>query len=135
ATEARLTLVFTLIFLCLWSGRAMSQSQMLGLDRLLRQGQAALDAGDFAAATSAFEQAQRAAPDNLAANRGLVLSYVQSGRLPDAVDLGTRAVVRWPNDAQLQHWLGLAYFKTKMNGPALESLRRSEALDSSQFGI
>ena len=133
--ESRLVFVFGLILLCLSSGRAVSQSQRPEIDRLLKQGQTALDAGNFATATSAFEQAQQAAPNNLIATRGLLLSYLQSGRLPEAVDLGTKAVAHWPNDAQLQHWLGLAYFKTKMNGPALETLRRSEALEGSQFGI
>jgi tetratricopeptide (TPR) repeat protein len=123
------------IVFCLGIERAMPQSQNSEIQRLLKQGQAALDANDFVTATSAFEQAQQAAPDNLIANRSLLLSYLQSGRLPDAVDLGTKAVAHWPNDAQLQHWLGLAYFKQKMNGPALETLRRSETLNNSQFGI
>ena len=78
-----------------------SQSQKPELDRLLERGQLALNAGDFAAATSEFEQAQQLAPDNLSANRGLMLSYVQSGRLPEAVDLGTKAVAHWPNDGPI----------------------------------
>jgi len=127
-------LAFT-AFLCLSSGWAASQSRNSDLERLLKQGQAALDADDFTAAVSAYEQASQIAPENLAVNRGLVLSYLQSGRLPEAVALGTKAVARWPNDAALQHWLGLAYFKQKMSAPALEALRRSEGLDASQFGI
>src|SRR6266851_3728846 len=112
-----------------------SQSQDPRVEGLLKQGQAALDADDFASAVSAFEAAEQLAPENLTANRGLLVSYLQSGRLTDALDLGKKAVARWPNDAPLQHWLGLAYFKEKMNEPALESLKRSEQLDGSQFGI
>jgi tetratricopeptide (TPR) repeat protein len=121
----------------LWLGidRATSQSRAAEIQGLIKQGQAALDAGDYRNALPAFETARQLAPENLAANRGLVLSYVQVGRLPEAVELGAKAIMRWPNDAPLQHWLGLAYFKQKMNGPALEALRRSETLDSSQFGI
>src|SRR6266478_8401764 len=112
-----------------------SQSQDPRVERLLKQGQAALDTEDFATAVFVFEEAERLAPENLAANRGLLMSYLHSGRLTDAVDLGKKAVTRWPNDAQLRHWLGLAYFKEKMNERALEALKRSEELDSSQFGI
>src|SRR5205809_6942873 len=123
------------IVFCLGIERAMPQSQNSDIQRLLKQGQAALDANDFVAATSAFEQAQQAAPDNLIATRGLMLSYLRSGRSPETVDLGTKAVAHWPNDAQLQHWLGLAYFEQKLVDPALHALRRSEALDGSKFGI
>jgi len=45
-------------------------------------------------------------------NHGLLLSYLQAGDLNEAVQLGTSAVQRWPDDPQLQHWLGLAYFKS-----------------------
>jgi tetratricopeptide (TPR) repeat protein len=116
-------------------GRAIPQSQNSEFQGLLKQGQAALDASDFVTAVSLFEHAKQIAPESLAVNRGLVLSYVQAARLPDAIDLGAKAVAQWPHDAPLLHWLGLAYFKQKMNVPALEALRRSEALDGSQFGI
>src|SRR6266568_7179253 len=71
---------------------AISQSQNPTLERLLNKGQAALDADDFPAAVSAFEEAEQLAPENLAANRGLLVSYLQSGRLTDALDLGKKAV-------------------------------------------
>src|SRR5258708_5839970 len=120
---------------CVLIAAAVAQSHDPKLEPLVKQGQRALDAGDFQSAVSTFEQAAQLAPDNLAVNRGLVLSYLQSGLLADAMDRGKKAVTRWPNDPQVQHWLGLAYFKAKMNDPALEALRRSEKLDSSQFGI
>lgn len=101
---------------------------------MVQQGESALNSGDYPTAVSDFETAHSLAPENLAAARGLVLSYLQIGRLTDAVELGSKATERWPNDAPLQHWLGLAYFKKKMNTLALQSLRHSEALDGSQFG-
>jgi tetratricopeptide (TPR) repeat protein len=110
-----------------------SQSQTSDLQRLLNHGRAASETGDYTTAVASFEAAYNLAPDNLAANRGLVLSYVQARRPAEAVQFGSTAVVRWPKDAQLQHWLGLAYFKQEMNAQALESLRRTEALDASQF--
>ena len=57
------------------------------------------------------------------------------GRLTEAIQIGREAVARWPRDAQLQHWLGLAYFKAGQNAPALEALKRSESLDSGHFDI
>jgi tetratricopeptide (TPR) repeat protein len=130
----RASLLVLVISLCVAIETAVSQSEP-SLQHLLRQGQAALDAGEYDVAVASFEAARKIAPDNLPANRGLVLSYVQSGRLPDAVDLGTKAIARWPSDADLQHWLGLAYFKQKMNAPAIQALHRSERLDASHFGI
>ena len=102
---------------------------------MLRSGKAALDADDYARAASDFERARQVAPESLEANRGLVLSYLQLGRLRAAIQLGSEAVTRWPNDAQLQHWLGLAYFKAGQNEPALAALQRAEAADSGNFDI
>ncbi|PYV64870.1 MAG: hypothetical protein DMG97_33720 [Acidobacteria bacterium] len=133
--QSRRAFAFALVMVfCLGSERAMPQSQNSEVQRLLKQGQAALDAGDFTTATAEFQHAEQLSLDNLSANRGLLLSYLQSGRLPDAVDFGTKAVAHWPNDAQLHHWLGLAYFKQKMTTPALQALHRSETLDSASFG-
>jgi len=101
----------------------------------LRSGQAALDADDYARAAASFERARQIAPDNLAANRGLVLSYLQLGRLSEAMHIGEESVARWPGDAQLQHWLGLAYFKANQTSAAQTALQRSEALDGSRFDI
>ena len=102
---------------------------------LLRSGQAALDADDYAHAAASFERAKQVVPDNLQANRGLVLSFLQLGRLNEATQIGEEAVDRWPHDPQLQHWLGLAYFKAGKTGEALAALQRSEKLDSTRFDI
>ncbi len=102
---------------------------------LLRSGHAALDADDYAGAAASFEHARQIAPDNLQANRGLVLSFLQWGRLTEAEQIGEEAVARWPRDAQLQHWLGLADFKAGQTAAALAALQRSEGLDGARFDI
>jgi len=114
---------------------ASAQSQNRQLESLIREGQGALDAGEFARAVSNFERATQMAPENLEANRGLLLSYLQAKRLRDAEDAGQSAIVRWPKDAQLQHWLGLVYFKEGQNAKALEQLRRAERLDGTRFDV
>src|SRR5437016_14413730 len=78
---------------------------------LVRDGQTAIASGDFSRAATDFEQARQLAPENLEANRGLLLSYLQGGQLARAVQVGRGSLVRWPRDAELRHWLGLAYFK------------------------
>ncbi len=112
-----------------------AQSPNASVQQLLRSGQTALDADDYAGAAHDFERARQIAPENLEANRGLVLSYLQMGRLREAIQLGSDAVARWPRDAELQHWLGLAYFKAGQNAPALAALQRSEAIASGSFDI
>ena len=101
----------------------MTWAQSPGVQELLRSGQAALDADDYPRAEASVERARQIAPDNLPANRGLVLSLLQLGRLTEATQIGREAVARWPRDAQLQHWLGLAYFKAGQNALVLP-LRR-----------
>ncbi len=123
----------TLIFLC---GCNVVQAQSSSVPTLVQGGQAALDADDYALAAASFERARQIAPDNLQANRGLVLSYLQLGRLNQwAVQIGEAAVIRWPHDAVLQHWLGLAYFKAGQTTPALAALQKSETLDGAHYDI
>src|SRR5882724_11984816 len=113
----------------------IARAQSPSVQALLQSGEAALEVDDYARAATSFERARQVAPDNLPANRGLVLSYLQLGRLNEAAQLGEQAVARWPRDAQLQHWLGLAYFKAGQNDAALAALQKSEALDGAQFDI
>lgn len=120
-------------FLFFFTGFAIGQSP--NVSALLRAGQQALEAADFTSAGRSFEQARQLAPDNLEANRGLVLSYLQAGRLSEAEDLGRIAVAHWPKDAELEHWLGLTYFKQSKTADALASLQHSEALDGSGYDI
>jgi tetratricopeptide (TPR) repeat protein len=114
---------------------AAAQSPDARVQVLVRSGQAALDAGDFARAASDFEQARRLSPEDLEVNRGLLLGYLQAGRLVEAAEIGRDAVARWPKDAQLWHWLGLVYFKQGQDELAMETLQRSERLDSARFNI
>ena len=55
--------------------------------------------------------------------------------LTEAVEVGRDAVARWPQDAQLRRWLGLAYFKVGQNALALQTLQSAEKLDSAHFNI
>jgi len=102
---------------------------------LIREGNGALDAGDLLRASRAFEQARQASPENLEANRGLLLSDLQLGQLAEAEKIGRDAVEHWPKDADLQHYLGLVYFKQSKNSDALVCLRRSAILNSGNYGV
>jgi len=89
---------------------------------LIRNGKAALDSGNFARAVCEFQQAWQFAPENVEGQSRAVAHYLQAGDLNGAVQLGTKAVQHWPNDSQLQHWLGLDYFKSGRNTEALQTL-------------
>src|SRR5437867_12597011 len=102
---------------------------------LLKEGQAALDHGDYEQAIRDFQRVRQSAPQNLQANRGLLLSYLQAGRLHDAEQLGREAVAHWPVDAQLQHWLGLVYMNRQRDAGAVQGLRRSARLDRSRLEV
>ncbi len=60
-----------------------------------------------------------------AQTRQQVLQYLEAGRLPDAIAMGEKAVSRWPDDPEIRHWLGLAYFKSGQLEPAREQLERA----------
>ncbi len=107
-------------------GSAWGQEQKL--PELLRDGRQALQANGFSRAARDFSQAILLAPENLEVNRGLLLSDLQVGRMDEAVRVGRAAVAKWPKDAQLQHWLGLVYFKEGQNSDALKWLRGSGQL-------
>ena len=64
-----------------------------------------------------------------AQTRQQLLQALDSGRLQDAIRLGEQAVSRWPDDAQVRHHLGLAYFKTGNLKQAQEQLTRARHLD------
>src|ERR1700733_3740424 len=128
--------VYTIFASLLLLGSVPSWSQQdAQIQSLVRSGKAALDAGDLGRASADFEKARQVAPDNLEVNRGLLLTYLEAGRLREAETLGSDAAARWPQDAQIQHWLGLVYFKTGRTELALEALNRSEKLDGSHSDI
>jgi tetratricopeptide (TPR) repeat protein len=64
-----------------------------------------------------------------AQTRQQLLQDLDSGQLRDAVLLGQQAVSRWPGDAQLRHYLGVAYFKTGDAKQAQEQLTRARELN------
>src|SRR4029077_5358876 len=81
------------LLVCVASG---AQSPNASVQQMLRAGETALDAGDYARAAGIFERARQTAPENLAANRGLVLSYLQMGRMRETIQLGVQAGRAWP---------------------------------------
>ena len=85
---ARVALIF--LFL-LFEGPSLSLAQdaRAALQTLVRSAQSALEAGDLARAEADFERARAVAPDNLEANRGLLLTYLEAGKLDQAEELGT----------------------------------------------
>jgi tetratricopeptide (TPR) repeat protein len=60
--------------------------------------------------------------------------YLEAGRLPDAMAMGEKAVSRWPDDPEIRHWLGLAYFKSGQLQPAREQLERARDLNKQEPG-
>ncbi len=69
-----------------------------------------------------------------AQTRQQVLQYLEAGRLPDAIAMGEKAVSRWPDDPEIRHWLGLAYFKSGQLEPAREQLERARDLNKQEPG-
>ena len=67
--------------------------------------------------------------------RKLLLSYLQAGNLPEAIDLGRDSVRRWPENAELRHLLGLAYFKARQDSAAIAEFQQAEALDDLNAAI
>lgn len=96
---------------------------------LAAQGRSALERGDFDSAAQLFQQAQHLAPDNAQVATDLLLSYVQSGRIPNAISFGQQASRHWPNNPELHHYLGLAQFKAGQNDAAAVQLQQAAKLD------
>src|SRR5262252_1933505 len=64
-----------------------------------------------------------------AESRQLLLQHVEAGRIQEAIALGERASAEWPNDGDIRHWLGLAYFKSGALQPARQQLERARDLN------
>src|SRR5258708_8027609 len=75
---------------------------------------------------SASAQAQN---QTQAQTRQQLLQDLDSGQLRDAVLLGQQAVSRWPRDAQVRQYLGVAYFKPGEAKQAQEQLTRARELN------
>ena len=67
--------------------------------------------------------------------RRQLLQHVEAGRLQEAVLLGEKAISQWPGDADIRHWLGLAYFKSGALLPAREQLERARDLNPKDAAI
>jgi tetratricopeptide (TPR) repeat protein len=114
---------------------AIASAQNERVADLVRQGQAAIQAEQFDRAAQAFEQARQIGPERKDVSRGLVLSYLQAGRLAEAEHVGAAALEHWPNDAELLHLLGLVYFKQQKNDLALSELQRAANLSPSRYDV
>jgi len=122
----RFVLLWVLMFVI--APKAAAQALSAEARASLRRGEVALDQGDFAGAIVALERARELAPNRPEALRPLLLAYLQAGQIPKAVRVGREATAAWPEDAELHHWLGLAYFKTEQNrkpGKNSRNLKRS----------
>src|ERR1700740_995675 len=76
--------IFLLPILCGFCFTALptfAQSHVSQVQALVREGQPGLDKDDFARAVQDFEQARQLAADSLDVAHGLLLSYLQAGRL------------------------------------------------------
>jgi Flp pilus assembly protein TadD len=62
--------------------------------------------------------------------RQTLLQEIEAGQLQEAILLGQQSVSRWPGDAQLRHYLGVAYFKTGDSKQAKEQLTRAIELNT-----
>src|SRR5205807_961648 len=90
--------------LLMWNLTTTLAQTASSVQSLTRDGQRAIEAGDFARALTDFEQAYRSAPNNPEVVRGLLLSYLQSGQVAQAVRFGRDATARCPRDAEVRHW-------------------------------
>ena len=82
--------------------------------------------------SSAIAQTQSQA---LAQARQQLLQELDGGRLREAVLQGQQAVSRWPRDADLRHYLGVAYFKSGDGRQAQEQLERARELKPNDSAI
>src|ERR1700692_314666 len=64
-----------------------------------------------------------------------LLQDLNAGQIQEAILLGQRAVSRWPRDAELRHYLGVAYFKTGDSKQAREQLARPLELTPTDSAI
>src|ERR1700758_1269781 len=64
-----------------------------------------------------------------------LVDCLRDGRLAEAVELGRDSVFRWPDDAEIRHLLGLAYFKIRQDPLAIQELQHAESLDDSTAAI
>ncbi len=97
-------------------------------------GRALVETGDLRAATEALSRVHAAAPDNLAAIKGLADIRHRLGERQEALALYNRALALAPHDGELQHAVGIVTAELAERAPApvrqpvapLESAARTE---------
>ena len=97
----------------------------------LERAQRALDAGDAEGAVRLFEEARSAAPDDPQAWSGLAVAYLKAGRPANAEALASTALQRWPRNAEMLHWRGLARFQQQQLPQAEADLKLAKSIADS----
>jgi tetratricopeptide (TPR) repeat protein len=87
--------------------------------QVFERGVAELNAGDYAAAETDFEQVLRAFPNHVGTLQDLGLVYSRTNRLDQAVAMFRRALELRPDDPSLLLNLGVAYIRRESFGDAL----------------
>lgn len=95
----------------------MHQARAQSVDAALAAGRSALDAGDFSAALTAFDQAYRAAPNNRQAAIGLGVALDKLGRSSRAIAVFDRLIDRDAADSTARFYRGVARYRAgELNG-------------------
>jgi tetratricopeptide (TPR) repeat protein len=82
-------------------------------------GRALIETGDLQAATEALSRVHAAAPDNLAAIKGLADIRHRRGERQEALALYGRAVALAPHDLELGHLVGVVTDELRERAPAV----------------
>jgi tetratricopeptide (TPR) repeat protein len=81
-------------------------------------GRALVETGDLEAAAEALARVHTAAPDNLAAIKGLADIRHRRGELQEALALYWRALALAPHDPELEHLVGIVIDELEERAPA-----------------
>lgn len=100
-------------------------------EQALARGRAALEAGHYGEAESAFREATRGDPALSGAWLGLGMARYERGDLDGAVEALERALARDPNDAAAHYFLGLSLRKQGRHPDAIAHFEWSARLDPS----
>ncbi len=87
-------------------------------------GRALVETGDLRAATEALSRVHAAAPDNLAAIKGLADIRHRRGERQEALALYGRALALAPHDPELEHLVGVVTDEIAERAPAAAGPRR-----------
>ena len=89
----------------------LSPDQQDRLDELLRQGQARVNAKDYGAAISAYQQAAQIDPRHPRIFSGLAFLYLQQEKYPEAIDAYRQALTLAPNNLTFQYGLAHSFYR------------------------